>query len=154
MYDIEEVIKHRKPMRLVDELLSFDESSASVLVHINTDSEFYQAEQQGVPSYIGIEYMAQCIAAKAGANELASGGALKLGFLLGTRKYTPNVTYFSCGDTLRVSATRLLEDATGLSVFECTIVLDTQAGNQVDKVLAQAKINVFQPEDSATFLQK
>ena len=150
MYDIEEVIKHRKPMRLVDELVSFDENSACVLVNINEESEFYQAEQHGVPSYVGIEYMAQCIAAKAGANELGSGGALKLGFLLGTRKYKPNVAYFPSGETLQVRATRLIEDAAGLSVFDCTIV----ANNQVEKVLAQAKINVFQPENSAAYLKE
>lgn len=150
MYDIEEVIKHRKPMRLVDQLVSFDDTSACVLVHTHENSEFYQAKQQGVPSYIGIEYMAQCIAAKAGANELASGGVLKLGFLLGTRKYKPTVAFFPCGETLRVTVTQLIEDSAGLSVFDCTIVLN----NQVEKVLAQAKINVFQPENSEAYLQE
>jgi len=150
MYNIEEVIKHRKPMRLVDELISFDENSACVLVKINEACEFYQAERQGVPSYIGIEYMAQCIAAKAGANELASGGDIKMGFLLGTRKYKPNVAFFTHGKTLKVSATRLMEDAAGLSVFDCVIV----AKDQEEVILAQAKINVFQPEDSATYLQE
>ena len=147
MYDIEEVIKHRKPMRLVDELLSFDENSACVKVNISNASEFYQADKQGVPSYIGIEYMAQCIAAKAGANELLSGGALKLGFLLGTRKYKSTVTYFNCGDTLEVKATRVIEGVDGLSVFECTI-----KNNKEANILAQAKINVYQPEDPDAYL--
>lgn len=149
MYDIEEVIKHRKPMRLVDELVSFDEASACVLVHINEASEFYQANTQGVPAYIGIEYMAQCIAAKAGANEIASGGAIKLGFLLGTRKYKPSVTHFKQGETLHVKTNRLMEDPTGLSVYECTI----ESGSQLGTILAKAKINVYQPEDSAAYLQ-
>ena len=148
MYDIEEVIKHRKPKRLVDELISFDEDSACVLVNVNEESEFYQAERRGVPSYIGIEYMAQCIAAQAGANELASGGDIRLGFLLGTRKYKPNCTFFTCGETLQVTATRLLADAAGLSVFECTIV----AKNQQEIILAQAKINVYQPDNAADYV--
>jgi len=150
MYNIEEVIKHRKPMRLVDKLVSFDENSACVLVNINEESEFYQAEKHGIPSYIGIEYMAQCIAAKAGANELASGGTLQLGFLLGTRKYKPNVAYFPCGETLQITATGLIEDSGGLSVFDCTIVIK----NQEETILAQAKITVFQPENSAAYLQE
>ena len=106
--------------------------------------------QKGFPSYIGIEYMAQCIAAKAGANELASGGDIKLGFLLGSRKYKPNVAFFFNGETLQVKVTRLLEDAAGLSVFDCVIV----AKNQEEVILAQAKINVFQPENSAAYLQE
>lgn len=149
MYEIEQIIKHRKPMRLIDELHSFDEKSASVLVHVSSNCEFYDSEKQGVPSYIGIEYMAQCIAAKAGINELESGEQPKLGFLLGTRKYKPNVAYFSTGNTLIVKATQLLEDAEGLSVFECSIVTTCQA----DRVLAKAKINVFQPKDSQAYLQ-
>ena len=149
MYNIEEVIKHRKPMRLVDELISFNESSACVLVNINEDSEFYQDAHQGVPSYLGNEYMAQCIAAQAGANELASGRELKLGFLLGTRRYKPMTTYFKRGITLKVTATRLMEDAAGLSVFDCEIA----DYNQENTILVQSKVNVFQPEDSAAYLQ-
>ena len=149
MYNIEEVIKHRKPMRLVDELISFNESSACVLVNINEDSEFYQDAHQGVPSYLGIEYMAQCIAAQAGANELASGRELKLGFLLGTRRYKPMTTYFKRGITLKVTATRLMEDAAGSSVFDCEIA----DYNQENTILVQSKVNVFQPEDSAAYLQ-
>ncbi len=150
MYDIEEVIKHRKPMRLVDELISFDENSACVSVTITNESEFYQAQPQGVPSYIGIEYMAQCIAAQAGANELASGGKIKLGFLLGTRKYQPNVAYFPGGETLQVKATILMQDAAGLSVFDCMIV----SSQQPEIILAQAKINVFQPDNASTYVQE
>ena len=148
MYDIEQVIKHRKPMRLVDELISFDEDSACVLVKINEESEFYQAERRGVPSYIGIEYMAQCIAAQAGANELACGGDIRLGFLLGTRKYKPNCAFFTCGETLQVTATLLMADAAGLSVFDCKIV----AKNQQEIILAQAKINVYQPDNAADYV--
>lgn len=150
MYDIEDVIKHRKPMRLIDELVSFDEISACVLVNINEDSEFYQTEQQGVASYIGIEYMAQCIAAQAGANELAAGGSIKLGFLLGTRKYKANVAYFAQGDTLHISATRIMEDGAGLSVFDCTIVTT----DQTETILARAKVNVYQPENSTAYVSQ
>lgn len=150
MYDIEAVIKHRKPMRLVDQLITFDKTSACVALTISAESEFYQLEQQGVPSYIGIEYMAQCIAAQAGANALASGDNIKLGFLLGTRKYLPKVNYFHRGQTLNISATRLMEDSTGLSVFDCTIT----ERNQPETILAQAKINVYQPNDPQEYVSQ
>jgi predicted hotdog family 3-hydroxylacyl-ACP dehydratase len=150
MYDIEEIIKHRKPMRLVDKLICFDEDSACVSADINEDSEFYQSDKLGVPSYIGIEYMAQSIAAQAGANELANDKGIRLGFLLGTRKYKPNVAYFPRGTRLLIKAEKLLVDAAGLSVFDCTIV----AEDQPEILLAQAKINVYQPEDSTEYVSK
>jgi predicted hotdog family 3-hydroxylacyl-ACP dehydratase len=150
MYAIEAVIKHRKPMRLIDELLSFDSQSASVLVIIDENSEFYNSQQGGVPSYIGIEYMAQCIAAKAGANALALGETLKLGFLLGTRRYQSKIDYFSKEQPLKVTATQLMDITAGLSVFECKIV----TYNSEEKCLAHAKINVFQPEDSTEYIRQ
>ncbi len=150
MYDIEDIIKHRKPMRLVDNLISFGKDNACVSVCINEGSEFYQVEQQGVPSYIGIEYMAQAIAAQAGANELANGKDIRLGFLLGTRKYKPNSAFFTRGITLHITVKRLLVDAAGLSVFDCSIVDEAQP----EIVLAKAKINVYQPEDSTEYVSK
>ncbi|WP_404851480.1 3-hydroxylacyl-ACP dehydratase [Colwellia sp. RSH04] len=150
MYNIEEVIKHRKPMRLVDELISFDEENACVSVTIDENSEFYQVERQGVPSYIGIEYMAQAIAAQAGANELANGKNIRLGFLLGTRKYKPSINYFDLDTTLHITVKRLLIDAAGLSVFDCSIVDKAQP----EIMLAKAKVNVYQPEDSTEYVSK
>jgi len=137
-------------MRLIDKLLAFDENSASVSVAINEHCEFFQTEQQGVPSYVGIEYMAQCIAANAGANEVASGNSIKLGFLLGTRKYQPSVSYFKCGEVLTITATRLMQDASGLSVFDCLIIENSEPNT----VLAQAKVNVYQPVDAHAYLQE
>ncbi len=150
MYDIEDIIKHRKPMRLVDKLISFDEDKACVSVAINENCEFYQAEKKGVPSYIGIEYMAQAIAAHAGAKELENGNDIRLGFLLGSRKYKPSTAYFTNGVTLLVYVEKLLVDAAGLSVFDCEIV----AKSQPEIVLAKAKVNVYQPEDSTEYVGK
>jgi predicted hotdog family 3-hydroxylacyl-ACP dehydratase len=93
--------------------------------------------------------MAQCIAASAGANEKASDSKIKLGFLLGTRKYHPNVAFFNVGDMLIVSASRLIIDASGLSVFDCKI----SNQNDPETILATAKINVYQPTDTDNYLQ-
>ena len=150
MYDIESIIKHRKPMRLIDELIAFDDKSASVLVHITEQSEFYRAQHGGVPSYIGIEYMAQCIAAKAGANDLRDGNEVSLGVLLGTRKYQPVVSEFTLGQTLKVSVIEATEGQAELSVFSCHIVDITKP----TIVLAEAKINVFRPNNSEAYFRR
>lgn len=150
MYDIESILKHRKPMRLIDELLSFDATSASVLVSINEQSEFYRKESGGVPSYIGIEYMAQCIAAKAGANDLLHHKDVSLGFLLGTRKYHPSIPIFLLGQVLQITVSEVVEDHGGLSVFACSIV----EASIPEIILAEAKINVFRPENPEAYLQR
>ena len=149
MYEIEQVIKHRLPMRLVDKLLTFDDTSAQTEITISHNSLFFDEEAGGVPSYIGIEYMAQTIAAYAGANDLSKNVEPKLGFLLGTRKYKPAVPFFKEGQVLTLETKKVVQDSSGLSVFDCQI-WDREDS---DKVLVKAAINVFQPEDVEQYIQ-
>lgn len=142
MYDIEQVVRHRKPMLLIDELINYTDISAQVRVTISEHCEFFNTRLDAVPSYIGIEYMAQCIAAYSGANDLDNDQKPQLGFLLGTRKYKPEVDKFFNGQTLIVLAEEIMSDSNGLSVFLCSIT-DEATSNQ----LATAKINVFQPDN-------
>lgn len=149
MYPIEQVILHRSPMRLIDELLEFNEISAKVAVTIGPKSEFFSKSINGVPSYVGIEYMAQCIAAFAGANAVSKEGSVSLGFLLGTRKYKPKVKVFKLDQMLIVKAEELMCDSSGLSVFECKII------DGISKeILASANVNVFQPDDVNSYFQE
>lgn len=142
MYPIEQIVKHRKPMLLIDKLINFDEESARVSVAINENSLFYSEQIRGVPCHIGIEYMAQCVAAYAGANDCHNNIEIRIGFLLGSRKYNPKVEFFEVGQSLIVSAERIIKDDAGLSVFECTIY-----NNEETQLLAEARINVYQPDD-------
>ena len=67
--DIEAVVPHRGRMRMVDQLLANDPDSVTVSAEIRPDNLF--ADAQGVPAWVGIEYMAQAIAAWAGCRALA-----------------------------------------------------------------------------------
>lgn len=144
---IEDLIVHRPPMILIDELISADDSQGLCSVTIKEDSEFFDAQRQGVPSYIGSEYMAQAIAAYAGAKAKRNNEEIKIGFLLGSRKISCHSTYFPCGSKLMISVAKLIEDESGLSVFECKITAD-------DALLVEAKINVFQPQDPLQFIKE
>ena len=146
-YPIEQVLPHDAPMILLSELISYHDEGATAQVNIDTHSPFYDHHNAGVPSYIGTEYMAQAIAAYAGALALDEGRPVHIGFLLGTRKYQTQQGYFSQGSQLHVTVHKLLEDESGLSVFECSISCG-------EKTLATAKINVFQPHDPEQFLKE
>ncbi|MEG3767548.1 3-hydroxylacyl-ACP dehydratase, partial [Alteromonas sp. 14N.309.X.WAT.G.H12] len=88
--------------------------------------------------HIGIEYMAQSIAAFAGANDLDSGREKKVGFLLGSRKYTSTIPVYGKGCALHISVQRLFQEESGLGVFDCHIFLS-------ENTVSTAKVNVFQP---------
>lgn len=145
-YKIEEVIAHSAPMILIDKLLKFDDNTAHCQVEITAQSQFIKANSY-VPSYVGIEYMAQSVAAHAGAKALNAGGKIDIGFLLGSRKYQAKVTQFFIGDVLDIFVTELHQEESGLGVFDCKILLE---GEEV----ASAKVNAFQPEDPKSFIEE
>lgn len=136
------LIPHDLPMSLLDEVVSVSDQALLAKVNIHAHSVF--VESGGVPSLVGIEYMAQAIAAFAGHKALSEGHAVALGFLVGTRKYRSSGAYFPVGSTLWIRVEQVLVGDNGLSVFECAI-------KGVD-IEVSANLNVFQPEDPEQFL--
>ena len=124
-------------MILIDEILSYDGDSLLAAVTITDASLFVTAE--GVPGYVGIEYMAQACGAYAGAQSLDSGEPVRIGLLLGSRNYRVTVPRFSRGERLLISARMIFRDDP-LAAFACSITLGTQ-------VVAEAELNVYYGDD-------
>lgn len=147
-YPIEDVLPHRAPMILIDSLELYDNDSCICQVTITKASPFYDDKLAGVPSYIGSEYMAQAIAAFAGANALDNKNKVTIGFLLGSRKYKTFKPAFLLNTRLTIKVKELYQEESGLSVFECEI------NDQTPSLIAQANINVFQPDDAEAFINE
>lgn len=133
-------------MVLISRLVSYDFKKALCEVDIGSESPFYQESLSGVASYVGIEYMAQSIAAYAGALALDKGEDVKIGFLLGSRKFQTFQTHFESGKTYQIEVEELYKEDSGLSVFECSIQLE-------EAMLAVAKVNVFLPDSVESFVK-
>lgn len=146
-FALEQLISHRPPMILLSRFVAADERSACCEVDIKSSCLLFQSELQGVPSYAGLEYMAQTIACYAGAQALAHGTDVKIGFLLGSRKYEPSIPVFPCGWTLSITAEKVVMEESGLSVFACQIFHQEQ-------LLVKANINVFQPDDVRDWIKE
>ena len=144
LYDIERVVPHRDTLRLVDRLVAWDEDSVAVELRVPHEGPFSHAE--GVPAWVGVEYMAQAIAAWAGCRARSAGREPSIGFLLGTRRYESRLTWFVAGALLRVEATRELLGDNGLGMFRCRILED---GDE----LATANVSVFEPPDAMAYLE-
>ena len=143
-FDIEHVVPHRGPMSLLDTLLECSDDDVAAEVRVTTDGLF--AGPEGVPAWVGIEYMAQAVAAWAGCRARATGREPAIGFLLGSRRYEAFEPFFTPGRTLRVEAHREILGDNGLGAFACRIV-------DGDRVLAAATISVFEPPDAAAYLE-
>lgn len=142
--DIGSVVPHSGRMLMVDRLLASDEDSVTVSAQVRSDNLF--ADETGVPAWVGIEYMAQAIAAWAGCRALARGEPVRIGFLLGTRRYVSARAHFAFGAQLRIEATRELFGDNGLGMFTCRIF---EGGLE----LAHAQVSVFEPPDPTAFLE-
>ncbi|MFZ6751408.1 3-hydroxylacyl-ACP dehydratase [Undibacterium sp. Ren11W] len=147
--DIRELVPHSGPMVLLDRVVAADEENLSAEVTIRASSMF--CDGTGVAAWVGVEYMAQAIAAHAGYLALQRGDAVKVGFLLGARRYHASTALFALGSVLVVRITRVLQGENGLAAFECSIHDNSQ---NTGASLAHATITVFQPDNVAEFIQE
>jgi len=139
-----EVVPHAGAMRLVDELVHADANGCVARATVRATQLF--VDDDGMPGWVGIEYMAQTIAAWAGVQNHMAGRPPGIGFLLGSRRYACDVPAFPVGSVLTIAANVELAGDNGLGMFSCTLALD---GREV----ARANVSVFQPADAQAFLQ-
>ena len=133
-----EFVLHREPMLLLDRLLDIGTEFAVCEWKV-CDRVPFNSPGVGVPTYVGVEYMAQCIAVHAGACARVRGVAPPLGFLLGTRHYKASTKFFDQGVTYRATCNELIKGDQGMGSFECSILLD-------DKILAEGRLAVMQKQ--------
>jgi predicted hotdog family 3-hydroxylacyl-ACP dehydratase len=131
---IGELLPHGPEMTLIERLAEYSPERSVATVTITPQSRFVEAD--GVPAWVGIEYMAQTIAAHAGYEGRLRGKPPAIGFLLGTRAYRSDIGVFPLGATLTISVEPLVADAK-LAAFQCAIA--------TDHVVATAVINTYQP---------
>jgi predicted hotdog family 3-hydroxylacyl-ACP dehydratase len=132
---IVELVPHRPPMLLLDRVLSYDGECVVCETVLGPESPF--AAQGHVPALVGIEYMAQTIAAGAGLSARDKGSQSgQMGFLLGCRSLTIAVDSFDVGDRLTIEARRTWGE-TALGSFACKV----QRGAEV---LVEGALTVYQ----------
>ena len=142
---IEEILPHRGSMLLLDRVLAFDAETATAEFSPRCDA--WYAEPSGdMPAWIGIELMAQTVAAHAGLIKGHEGEPPKHGALLGTRRYSSAQPSFPSGKRLCIQTKMIYRDASGLGGYDCNISID-------GKIIATAMLKVFEPDDFKIFLQ-
>jgi predicted hotdog family 3-hydroxylacyl-ACP dehydratase len=143
--DIRTLVPHSGPMVLLDQVLSADETHLCAAVTIRHDSLF--CGPGGVGAWVGIEYMAQAVAAQAGYVAQQRGEPVKIGFLLGARRFECKQPAFAPGSVLQICAEQVLSGDNGLASFACTI-------SEQQEIIASATVTVFQPDNANEFLQE
>ena len=136
-WSVTELLPHRPPMLLLDEVLGFDAEQVQASHTITATAPFLEAE--GVPGHIGIEYMAQACGAWAGIRARQAGGLPRIGFLLGARGCRLYRAWFRPGEQLLVSVRLIFQDST-LAGFTGRIDI---GGERV----AESSLTVYEPPE-------
>ncbi|CAH0253940.1 3-hydroxylacyl-ACP dehydratase [Pseudomonas mediterranea] len=144
-WPLAELLPHAGDMILIDRVVAFDDEQIHTHATIKPGGLFNR-DDGSLPAWVGIELMAQSVAAFAGCHARRRGDAVELGFLLGTRKFECNVDCFPAGTELDIRGVRSLEDDNGMGVFECHI--------EAPGIHATARLNVFRPPQSAHYLHE
>jgi predicted hotdog family 3-hydroxylacyl-ACP dehydratase len=123
-------------MLLLDRVLEVGDDYLVSEVVVRKDGLFDEAGR--VAAFLGLEYMAQTISAFSGWQQ---GERVKVGYLLGTRRFTTNVGDFACGDVLRVTARRVVQDSVGMAAFDCMV--------EGELAMQSATLSVYEPAGRA-----
>ncbi|CEO41502.1 3-hydroxydecanoyl-ACP dehydratase [Photobacterium kishitanii] len=134
-----QLLPHDAPMILIDELISVDVENVHCQVTIRSDNLFFDNHSQSVAGYVGIELMAQTIAAWAGYHAWQQGKPAPIGFLLGCRRYHSEWSQFNQGVVLDIYAERLIQD-NNMAVFSCQIISQQQT-------IASCQLNAYLPSE-------
>jgi predicted hotdog family 3-hydroxylacyl-ACP dehydratase len=143
---IEALLPHRGAMLLIDRVVFADAERLSAQARVNS-SAWYADADGNMPAWIGIELMAQAIAAFVGIEHRRRGDPIKIGFLLGTRKFSAETPAYRRDAVLDITAHLAYREPSGLGAFDCHIAVD---GRRV----AEATIKVYEPDDPERFLRE
>jgi predicted hotdog family 3-hydroxylacyl-ACP dehydratase len=130
-------------MVLLDAVLAWTETSVTAGLTVHAGTAFFESGR-GVAAHIGLEWMAQTCGLFAGLEAKATGQPVRLGFLLGTRRYQAVLPWFTEGSRPVISAGLVFRED-GMAVFDCRIDVDGMCA-------AEARLTLYQPEGGAADL--
>lgn len=136
---IADLLPHAPPMVLLDEVVECGGEHLIASVRIRPDSEFCVNGEVGI--WVAIEYMAQAVAAWSGWQARLRGEPIKIGYLLGTRRFDCEIAGFAVGDQLQIAIEREFQADNGLARFHAQVRRD-------GLLCASAGISVFGPPDA------
>ena len=135
---VSDLLPHRGEMILLDGIESWGEDYLEATVLHNKGNLFSDLDGN-VPAWVGVEYMAQAVSALAGIHALQKGEPIRIGLLLGTRKYKTEVPFFQRDVKITIKVEQVFIDESNLAAFDCTI--------HSDKLLAGALVKAIQPDN-------
>jgi predicted hotdog family 3-hydroxylacyl-ACP dehydratase len=142
-YRVEDLVPHRGRMLLLDTIDGYGLDWLRAGVVARRDNLFAQAD--GVPSWVGIEFMAQAASAFGGIEQVQRGEKPSIGLLIGSRYYRAVQTFIPFDTKLDVLAQIAMRDAEDFAAYDCTLSADSE-------LIAECTLKAYRPRDIAPHL--
>ena len=142
-YSVSDLVPHRGAMSLLDSIDEYGTDWLRASVVTRRSSLFAQAE--GIPAWLGMEYMAQAAAAFGGIEQVQRGERPSIGLLIGSRYYRAVQTFIPFDTRLEVLATIAMRDAEDFAAYDCTLSASGAA-------IAKCTLKAYRPRELAPLL--
>jgi predicted hotdog family 3-hydroxylacyl-ACP dehydratase len=140
---IVELLPHDGEMILLSEVIEYTEEVTVCRAVIRADGLFANADGS-TGSWLGLELMAQCIAAHSGLVRRSEGQPPQIGFLISARRLHFASNRYHAGQQLRIRSEHVWGKSTGMVSLSCSI-----HDEKSDTLLAEAALNCFLPKNKA-----
>jgi len=134
---------HEAPMVLLEHIVEVGPDYARCTCLTSERNPFFIAGI-GVPCWVAVEFMAQCIAVAAGAPAVIDRKPIPVGLLLGTMALDCREDAFDPEVVYEAECRSLFHDGEGLGSYDCVVIRDGE-------IMASARLTVKQlQEESVT----
>lgn len=140
---VSELLPHRPPMIVIDEVVAAGNGWVETRTRVTAEHVLFDTNARELPGWALIELMAQTAAVFGGLPDHAEQRAIRIGYLLGTRRFELFKRGVSENAVLHVRAVREFHDPDGMGAFDCTV---SHGGDTV----AEARLNVYQTDNQPT----
>jgi predicted hotdog family 3-hydroxylacyl-ACP dehydratase len=147
---LENVVPHAGPMLLLSRVLRHDDSATCCEIQL-AEQTLFRRDDGRIPCWIGLEYMAQCIAAHAGLQAIRAGESPRVGFVMGSRRLRFHRPSHPPDGVLEVHARHLRGRVElGALSFACELRSPAATSDTGDgELLAEGTINIAIPRQNA-----
>jgi len=99
------IVPHKGKMLLLSRIISYDleEQTLCAEYDITENCIFYDPVIEGVPAWVGFEFIAQAIAALSGLRGHESGEEPKIGYILSVSSMQIDCHFFQAGNTVQIN---------------------------------------------------
>jgi predicted hotdog family 3-hydroxylacyl-ACP dehydratase len=153
---VDTLLPHRGTMKLLEQVESFSE--LTLMASTQVDGTAWYADAEGaMPVWIGLELMAQAIAAHVALRLRLEHRPAQPGVLLGARRYDVFTQAFACDARLYIDVCETIKVDGGHGAYDCEIRSGSgradDGSDSGSTRLARAVVKVYQPDNFQQFIK-